>query len=69
MSPLNHKRTTRSLVPPIFYVVKNLQLKDRRFPIDRVEAALSYHFRTSHFLGSPLKYDLFSVPIGSEECF
>jgi hypothetical protein len=33
MSPLNHIRTTSSLAPPIFYVVKNRQLKDRRFPI------------------------------------
>jgi len=33
MSPLNHKRTTSSLAPPIFYVAKKLQLKDRRFPI------------------------------------
>jgi len=31
--PLNHKRTTSSLAPPIFYVAKNWQLKDRRFPI------------------------------------
>ena len=35
MLPLNHKRTTSSLAPPIFYVVKNLQLKDRRLPIAR----------------------------------
>jgi len=28
MSPLNHKRTTSSLAPPIFYVAKNVQLKD-----------------------------------------
>jgi len=27
MSPLNHKRTTSSLVPPIFYVMKNLAKK------------------------------------------
>ena len=33
MSPLNHKRTTSSLAPPICYVAKILQLKDRRFPI------------------------------------
>ncbi len=25
MSPLNHKRTTSSLAPPIFYVAKNQQ--------------------------------------------
>ncbi len=33
MSPLNHKRTTSYLAPPIFIVEKNQQLKDRRFPI------------------------------------
>jgi len=33
MSPLNHKRTTSSLVPPIFYVAKKWQLKDRRLSI------------------------------------
>ena len=33
MSSLNHKRTTSSLAPPIFYVAKKWQLKDRRFPI------------------------------------
>ncbi len=33
MSPLNHKSFTSSLAPPIFYVAKNEQLKDRRFPI------------------------------------
>jgi len=31
--PLNHKRTTSSLAPPIFYVAKNRQLKDRMLPI------------------------------------
>jgi len=33
MVPLNHERTTSSLAPPIFYVTKNWQLKDRRLPI------------------------------------
>jgi len=33
MSPLNHKRTTSSLAPPIFYVAKIWQLQDRRLPI------------------------------------
>jgi len=33
MSPLNHKRTTSSLAPHIFYVEKNWQLKDWRLPI------------------------------------
>jgi len=33
MSPPNHKRTTSSLGPPIFYAVKNRPLKDRRFPL------------------------------------
>ncbi len=33
MSPLNHKRTTSSLAPPIFYVAKKLQKKDKGFPI------------------------------------
>jgi hypothetical protein len=36
MSPLNHKRTTSSLAPPIFR-----QLKDRRFPIVVVIAVVS----------------------------
>ena len=31
--PLNHKRTTSSLASSIFYVAKNCQLKDRKFPI------------------------------------
>jgi len=35
MSPINHKRTTSSLVPSIFYLPKNLQLKDRRLPIQK----------------------------------
>jgi len=30
MSPLNNKRTTSSLEPPIFYVAKIWQQKDRR---------------------------------------
>jgi hypothetical protein len=34
MLPLNHKRTTSSSAPPIFYAVKNWQLKDRKFTID-----------------------------------
>jgi len=34
MSPLNHKRTTSSLAPPIFYVAKKWHLKDRGLPID-----------------------------------
>jgi len=29
MSPLNHKRSTSSLAPPIFYVAKKWQLKGR----------------------------------------
>jgi len=33
MLPLNNKRTTGSLAPPILYVAKKLQLKDRRLPI------------------------------------
>jgi len=33
MLQLNHKRTTSSLAPPIFYVAKKWQLKDGRFPI------------------------------------
>ncbi len=33
MSILNHKRTTRSLAPPIFCVAKNWQLKGRGLPI------------------------------------
>jgi hypothetical protein len=33
MSPLNHKRTTSSLAPSIFWVAKNWQIKDRRLPI------------------------------------
>jgi len=37
MLPLNHKRTTSSLAPPIFYLAKNHQLKDRRFPIKKDE--------------------------------
>jgi len=32
MLPLNHKRTTSSSATPMFYVAKNWQLKDRRFP-------------------------------------
>ncbi len=39
MSSLNRKRTTSSLKPPIVYVAKNRQLKDRRFPIDIVAVA------------------------------
>ncbi len=35
MSPLNHKRTTSSLAPPIFYAAKKWQLKDRRLPTVR----------------------------------
>ena len=33
MLPLNDKRTTSSLAPPIFYLAKIMQLKDIRFPI------------------------------------
>ena len=33
MSPLNHKRTTGSLAPPISYVAKKWQFKNRRCPI------------------------------------
>ncbi len=33
MLPLNHKRTTSSLAPPIVYVTKNWHLKDRRLTI------------------------------------
>jgi len=35
MLPLNHKRTTSSLAPPIFYVAKNSAIKNRRLPIRR----------------------------------
>ncbi len=31
MSPPNHKRTTSSLAPPIFYVTKNLAIKRQIF--------------------------------------
>jgi len=34
MSPLNHKRTTSSVAPPIICVAKKWQLKDRRLPIN-----------------------------------
>ncbi len=33
MSPLNHKRTTSSIAPSVFNVVKNWHLKDWRFAI------------------------------------
>jgi len=33
MLPLNHKRATSSLAPPLFCEAKNWQFKDRRFPI------------------------------------
>jgi hypothetical protein len=33
MLPLNHKRNTSSLAPPIFNVAKNLAIKDKRKPI------------------------------------
>ncbi len=32
MSPLNHKRTTSSLAPPIFYVAKKLSIKRWKAP-------------------------------------
>jgi hypothetical protein len=35
MPPLNHKRTKSSLAPPISYVAKKWQLKDRRLPIEK----------------------------------
>jgi len=35
MSPLNHKRTTSSLVPPIFYVTKKVGIKKiEGFPLN-----------------------------------
>jgi len=36
MSPLNHKSTTSSLVPPIFYVAKNGNKKIEGFPLNLV---------------------------------
>jgi len=45
MSPLNHKRTTSSLAPPIFYVAKNWQLKDIRLPI----GAILQQFQIMHW--------------------
>jgi len=51
MSPLNHKRTTISLAPPIFYAVKKWQLKDRRLPISTLEIPkFELHLIFSYFL-------------------
>jgi len=33
MSPLNHIRTKNNLAPPIFYVAKNWNVKERVFPV------------------------------------
>ncbi len=38
MLALNHKKTTSSLAPFIFYVAKNWELKDRSLPIELIEA-------------------------------
>ncbi len=33
--PLNHKRTISSLAPPVFYIAKKGNKKDRRFPTEK----------------------------------
>jgi len=40
MLPLSQKRTTSYLAPPLFYVAKKWQLKDRRFPIKKLSPEL-----------------------------
>jgi len=44
MSPLNHKWTTSSLAPPIFYVAKNSEKKDRRLTIGTLFNIVVYRF-------------------------
>jgi hypothetical protein len=43
MLPLDHKRTTSTLAPPIFYVEKNWHIKDRRFPFEIAHLAGQLH--------------------------
>jgi hypothetical protein len=43
MLPLNHKRTTSSLAPPIFYVAKISAIKNRRLPI-KFDSMKRLHF-------------------------
>jgi len=43
MLPLDHKRTTSTLAPPIFYVEKKWQIKDRRFPFKIAHLARQLH--------------------------
>jgi hypothetical protein len=41
---LNHKRTKSFFAPPIFYVAKKLQLKDRRFPKKATKMIQTDHY-------------------------
>ncbi len=59
MLPLNHKRTTSTLAPPIFYVAKNRQLKDKSFTYS-ANIELCLLFWRSHLEGETvIKMSLF----------
>ncbi len=42
MLPLNHKKTTSFLAPPIFYVAKHQQLKERRIPLTTKQTLIEF---------------------------
>ena len=56
MSPLNHKRTTSSLAPPIICVAKKIgNNKDRRLLIVFHKSKKNYFTKNIKFLEPPLK--------------
>ncbi len=64
MEPLNLKKTTSSLAPPIFCVAKNWQLKDKRFPI-----AILWKFILEVFSFEVFSFEVFSFKVFSPEVF
>jgi len=57
MLPHNHKRTTSSLAPPIFYVAKKWQLKDRRLSISASSCPLQ-SLKNKHLNQLSLNFEL-----------
>jgi len=64
MSPLSQKRTTSSLAPPIFYVVKKSE--ERRLPIAGHSCK---HWRTKNDLNIPNEFKIVIPDCKTKNCF